>query len=88
MRVFSGKASPYPRRADGRGENREPDAMTKIDVDTRHASLQRAERAAGEAFGWPEAPVETVRRSLFLNPTTIAAATAVTTVAATLTYFV
>ncbi len=88
MRVFFGKASPYPLSADGRGDDREPDAMTKIDVDTRHASLQRAERAAGEAFGWPEAPGESVRRSLLLSPTAIAAATAVTTVAATLTYFV
>ncbi len=88
MRVLSDKASPYPHCADGRGAGREPDAMTKTDVDTRHASLQRAERAAGEAFGWPETPVEAARRSLLFNPTTIAAATAVTTVAATLTYFV
>lgn len=62
--------------------------MTKPDADSRHASLLRAERAAGEAFGWPEAPLDGVRRSILLHPTTIAAATAVTTVAATLTYFV
>ncbi len=65
--------------------------MTNTDVETRHASLRRAERAAGEAFGWPETPAETVRRTLLLNPATIAAATAVTAVTAvtaTLTYFV
>ncbi len=62
--------------------------MTKPDTHSRHASLLRAERAAREAFGWPDAPIGGVRRSLLLNPTTIAAATAVTTVAATLTYFV
>lgn len=62
--------------------------MTKLDADSRHADLLRAERAAGEAFGWPETASESVRRSILLHPTTIAAATAVTTVAATLTYLV
>ncbi|GJD54736.1 hypothetical protein [Methylobacterium dankookense] len=62
--------------------------MSKPDAYSRHASLLRAERAAGEAFGWPEAPIGSVRRSILLHPTTIAAATAATAVAATLTYFV
>jgi len=88
VRVLFNKAPPYPFVAGGAGDDREPNAMTQTDAATRHASLQRAERAAGEAFGWPEAPAEAVRRSLLLSPTAIAAATAVTTVAATLTYFV
>ncbi|GJE60849.1 hypothetical protein [Methylobacterium trifolii] len=54
----------------------------------RHSSLMRAERAAGEAFGWPESPLAEVQRTLFLRPAIITAAMAATTLAATLTYFV
>lgn len=51
----------------------------------RHSSLLRAERAAGEAFGWPEAPqIAPARR--FTTGMATAALTAMT-VAGVLAYF-
>ncbi len=60
--------------------------MTHPDAEIRHADLLRAERAAGEAFGWPEAAAA-IRNPLH-TPAALAAATAVVTVAATLSYFI
>lgn len=64
--------------------------MTTAAAQARHLSLQRLERAAGEAFGCAQEaePAVTARGSLMVNPTTIAFATVATAVATTIGYLV
>ncbi|WP_232628938.1 hypothetical protein [Methylobacterium sp. Leaf118] len=64
--------------------------MTTAAAQARHLSLQRLERAAGEAFGCTEDSEPTVAsRGLFLvNSTTITFATVATALATTIGYLV
>ncbi|HEV7440187.1 MAG TPA: hypothetical protein VGN94_11270 [Methylobacterium sp.] len=63
--------------------------MSTAAAQARHLTLVRLERAAGEAFGYPdEAPRSAGRAASFVIPTTIALATFATAIAATITYLV
>ena len=63
--------------------------MTTAAAQARHLSLQRFERAAGQAFGCPEdEPALAARGTTLLTPTAITLATVATAVAATITYLI